>query len=189
MVRLDDVNLRILELLQKDGRTGVADLARAVGRSESTVRERLFAMERDGVIKGYRAEVDWSRLGFPTHAILRADCPPEQVQEVAKRLASIPQVTSALFTTGPKPLRVEFRVKDLESLSKVMENHISQLPLKQIETSVVLQGLVEPRPVSIATIPGHRDALRAALPPLSPGRMRTGAAPSPGARIIPPSSP
>lgn len=159
MVRMDDVNLRILELLQRDGRTGVAELARAVGRSESTVRERLFAMERDRIIKGYRAEVDWPSLGYPAHALLRADCAPELVQDVAKRLAAIPQVMSAQFSTGPKPLLVELRVKDLEELSKVMETHFAQLPLRQVETSLVLQGLVAPRPVSIAVMGGRSEAI------------------------------
>jgi DNA-binding Lrp family transcriptional regulator len=55
MARIDEVNLQILRLLQSNGRMSLAELAVTVGRSESTVRERVNSLELDGFLMGYQA--------------------------------------------------------------------------------------------------------------------------------------
>ncbi|MCJ2531799.1 MAG: winged helix-turn-helix transcriptional regulator, partial [Candidatus Thermoplasmatota archaeon] len=54
----DAMNRKILNLLQLDGRTTMADIARRLRRSESSIRERIRRMEAKGMIKGYYACVD-----------------------------------------------------------------------------------------------------------------------------------
>lgn len=147
MATLDRTNLQLLELLQTNARASISDLARIVNRGESTVRERISALERDGVLQGYRAVVDAGRLGFQARALLRANCDPRQVPALAKKLEAIPNVTSAMLTTGSKPLYIEVVTADLQQLEHLLETRLSQLELQSLETGVVLQGLVEPRPV------------------------------------------
>ena len=55
--QLDDLDLRLLELLRREGRASMADLGRAVGLSRTAVLARVQRLERGGVIRGYHAEV------------------------------------------------------------------------------------------------------------------------------------
>ena len=68
---LDDINRRLLEELQSDGRVAFAELGRRVGLSAPAVAERVGRLERDGVITGYRAVVDPQAIGFPLAAVVR----------------------------------------------------------------------------------------------------------------------
>ena len=72
---LDDMDWRLLEALQRDGRASYADLGRLVGLSPSAVTERVRRLEENGVITGYRCEVDPEKLGLPIMALVRLRYP------------------------------------------------------------------------------------------------------------------
>lgn len=160
MVRLDRTNLRLLEQLQQDARTSFAELARNVNRAESTVRERIAALERDGILKGYSANLDPNKVGFRAQASIRADCDLSRVSNVRDRLAAIPQVVRARLMTGPKPLRIELVAEDLAQIEQVVENHIAPLGLEGLEVSLEVRALVGPRPLPVRAslgIPSQGD--------------------------------
>lgn len=185
MTQLDGTNLRLLALLQEDARMSVIDLARAVDRAESTVRERVAGMERDGVLRGYRALVDAERLGYKARAVVRADCDPRRLGEVARRLAAVPNVASAMLTTGPKPLVIELLAESAARIEQVVEQRLAPLELPGLEVELVLRALVEPRPVvpaAAASVPAPKaEPEPEPLHPLAPrpvaGRRWTGALP------------
>ena len=56
------MNIKLLKLISKDSRTSTADLATMLGISENEVRAEIAEMEREGVIRGYKAVIDWDRL-------------------------------------------------------------------------------------------------------------------------------
>lgn len=145
MVRIDHVSLHILEALQQDGRTPVIEIARRVGRGETTVRDRLVSLESAGVVKGYRAVVDPRVLGYSVHAHLRASCEPRPPSEVAKDLLNVPNVVKAHLTTGPKPIRVEVWAKDHQALTELIEKRLAPAGLHGIEIGIEMQSLVENR--------------------------------------------
>jgi len=60
---MDDIDVRLLEILQRKGRTKRNDLAEAVGLSVPSVSERLRKLEEGGIITGYYARVDHRKLG------------------------------------------------------------------------------------------------------------------------------
>lgn len=68
---LDEIDRKIVELLQKDARLSNAAIAERVGLTSSTVHDRVKKLERKGVIKGYVAVVDAEQLGKPITAFVR----------------------------------------------------------------------------------------------------------------------
>lgn len=178
MVQLDSTNLRLLELLQEDARTSIIDLARAVDRAESTVRERIAALEREGVLLGYRALVDPEKLGHRARAVVRAGGDRRRFLELAKRLAAIPNVVGAQLTTGPKPLLIEIVAESLPRLEQVVEERLAPLELEGLEMQVVLRAVVGPRPLPVHAAPAGPPAavplepVRALLPPAAPEARR-----------------
>lgn len=145
MARLDETNLKLLALLQKDGRASVAELARTVGKSESVVRERIASLEAEGILKGYHAEIDWARAGLPAHVLLQAKCDLRKVPEVTERLARIPNVTSAMLVTGDRPILAQLRVRDVHHLSDLLHQHFSDAGFLAPEAMMVLEPLVQSR--------------------------------------------
>jgi len=67
---LDEIDIKILEILQKNGRTRRNDLAEAVGLSTPSVSERLRKLEETGIITGYYARVDPKKLGKDVTAFI-----------------------------------------------------------------------------------------------------------------------
>ncbi|MCA1818520.1 MAG: Lrp/AsnC family transcriptional regulator [Thermoplasmatota archaeon] len=149
MVRIDDTNLKLLQLLQRNGRMTMTELAGAVGRSESTVRERVTALELAGFLQGYQARVDWSAVGLPASAVIRARCDINRIPEVAKQLANIPHVTRAMLLTGPKPVMAILRVRDIQHLHSILRERLANGILSDIEAEVAMESLVETRPPAV----------------------------------------
>jgi Lrp/AsnC family leucine-responsive transcriptional regulator len=96
----DDVDLRILEALQRDGRATFAELARAVSMSPSAVTERVRRLEDAGVITGYSAVVDPERLGLDILAFVRLRYPTSNYKPFHDLVASTPEIIEAHHVTG-----------------------------------------------------------------------------------------
>ena len=73
-VRLDDVDRKILDHLERDGRATLADVGTAVGLSSSAVKRRVDRLERSGVIVGYAAIVDPAAVGDRLEAFIELYC-------------------------------------------------------------------------------------------------------------------
>ncbi|MFW6320809.1 MAG: Lrp/AsnC family transcriptional regulator [Halohasta sp.] len=68
---IDDVDKAIIHALQEDARNmSSGDIAERTGTSDSTVRKRIQRLESEGIIKGYSAEVDYQRSGYPMRMLL-----------------------------------------------------------------------------------------------------------------------
>ena len=72
---LDDIGIQILKILQEDGRISFNELGRRVGLSSPAVAERVRRMEDAGIIMGYKAVVDQSKVGYPIMAYIRLAIP------------------------------------------------------------------------------------------------------------------
>jgi Lrp/AsnC family leucine-responsive transcriptional regulator len=68
---LDDIDWRLLHELQQNARLSFSELGQRVGLSSPAVAERIRKLEDAGIIKGYHAEVNLAKLGFPVMAIIR----------------------------------------------------------------------------------------------------------------------
>lgn len=161
----------------------LTELARHVGRSETTVRDRLASLQSAGILKGYQALVDEDALGYRVRAYVRGRCDMADIQEVHERLEAVPQVMSVSLTGGARPLLVEVLVPELENLVPLLQQRLSGAGLRDMEVEPVLQTLVRHRPVPVgdrATPAREREAERQengrsparSLPPAlwSPGR-------------------
>jgi DNA-binding Lrp family transcriptional regulator len=160
MVRLDEMNLRILQLLQQNARMTVAEMSTKLGRSESTVRERINALELDGFLLGYEAKVDWGRAGLPAVAVIRGSCDLAKVTEVARQLNAMPHVTQALLLTGPRSIMAILAVRDIQHLHSLLVEHVALGPLTNVEAELALETLIEQRSPSPTPVSAGSDLLK-----------------------------
>ena len=69
-MKIDTINKNILYLLQRDARMTYKEIAKELKRSETTIRDRIKALERLGIIQGYTALIDKTALGLNFFAII-----------------------------------------------------------------------------------------------------------------------
>ena len=93
--QLDEIDLDIIYQLQKDARLTIRELAERVGMSPSATAERMRRLEELGVIIGYRAMIDYDRLGMPIHGyILMHNMEPKEAPQRLALLRSRPEITA-----------------------------------------------------------------------------------------------
>jgi Lrp/AsnC family transcriptional regulator, leucine-responsive regulatory protein len=142
---LDPTNLRLLAELQSDARLSQAELGRRVSLSAPAVAERLARLEREGVIAGYRAEVDPRALGYAFAAILRMRPAPRQIPAVADVARGTPEVVECHRVTGEDCFYMKLHVRSVEHLEEVIDRFT---PYGQTTTSIVQSSPVPRRSVA-----------------------------------------
>src|ERR1700759_3106076 len=79
-IDLDAISWKILEALQESARMSFAELGRKIGLSTPAVAERVHRLEEAGVIKGYHASLDSTKVGVPIRILVRLTIPGGEVQ-------------------------------------------------------------------------------------------------------------
>ncbi len=115
---LDHVDLAVLESLVRDARLSQRRIAREVGMSAPAVAERIARLERAGIIRGYRADIDRARLGFPVVAYVSVTAVNalKEPEVILAALQDLPEVEEVSVVTGPMDLILRLRVRDHEHL-------------------------------------------------------------------------
>jgi Lrp/AsnC family transcriptional regulator, regulator for asnA, asnC and gidA len=148
-MRIDEMNKKILYLLQQDGRMTYKDIAKAINRSESTVRDRISIMEDEGVIKGYSAIVDRGKVGLHCCASVFAKAPLEELDSLSNKLAEFENVFQIDHVSGDHNLRFTVAALDYSQLRSVMNNQIADLPLDIKQVDIVMKSMKELGPLKL----------------------------------------
>lgn len=123
---LDDVNKRIIEHLQRDGRTSYAALAKTIGLSEAAVRQRVQRL-LDGGMMQIVAVTDPLMLGFARQAMVGVKVSGD-LRKAAESLAAIPEVDYVVICAGGYDLLVELVCTDDEHLLHLLNDAIRTVP-------------------------------------------------------------
>ena len=128
---LDLTDRRMLEILQRDGRISNAALAEHLHLSPSPCLRRLRSLEQDGVISGYRAELDRKRLGLGLTVFVEVKVDghsDRSAAAISEALAKAPEVISAHIVSGSADFLLEVVVPDLAGYEQLMFNTLLRLP-------------------------------------------------------------
>ncbi|KQV49187.1 ArsR family transcriptional regulator [Pelomonas sp. Root1217] len=139
---LDQHDHRILAELQADARLTMAELGRRVHLSQPAVTERVRKLEDGGVIRGYRAVVDASKLGYGIRSIIRIGNLDEG--ELMRALECSPEVTTAYGVTGEDSWILEIAVRDVAHLRATLSRFCQQVPTS---TAIILNAVREHAPI------------------------------------------
>ncbi len=145
---IDEIDAKILELLQRSGRMKRSDVAEEVDLSISAVSERMRKLEERGVIEGYTAVVDAKRLRLDITAFIRVSVDgSEHYPEFVSRVTDMEHVLELHSITGEGSHLMKVRVKDTTYLERFL-SEIQALPgVSRTTTSIVLSTFKETRAV------------------------------------------
>ena len=162
--QLDSVGLRILQVLQDDARLSFSELGRRVKLSSPAVAERVRRMEDHGLITGYQAMLDPSKLGYPILAFIHLKITSDQHQRFATVAHTLREIMECHHVTGQDG----YMIKVIASSMAHLEHVIAQLRLYgETTTSIVLSSPVKEKLI-------HGGASGQAGDPLSPASLVEG---------------
>ena len=121
---MDPTDRKIVAELAGDGRVSFAELGRRVHLSSPAVAERVQRLERTGVIRGYRAEIDPRALGYELTAIVRVKPAPGQLGGVAELASDIPEVSECYRITGEDCFYLKLYLRSIDDLSSILDRFL-----------------------------------------------------------------
>ncbi len=141
---MDDRDLNLLALLQRDARTTIADLARALGIAASAVHERIRKLERRGILRGYTARLDPAALGQSLLAFIfvQADERPGG-EDLGGVLAAVPEVQEVHHIAGEDCYLVKVRCASTTALGQLLKERLGPLPEVRRTRTIVVLGTVK----------------------------------------------
>ncbi len=139
---LDEVDLQILALLQRDGRITNADLAKAVSLSPPSVLQRVRALEKAGLIRGYHALLDPERLGLKITALVQITLALHQdmaIERFRRAVQDIPDILECHHVSGDFDFLLKVVVRDMKAYEAFVREKLSRIKgVGQIRTSFVM---------------------------------------------------
>lgn len=136
---MDELDRKIIEILQTDGRATHAHMARALRCSEGTVRRRLNNLIEDKVIRVV-AIAEPEQLGFHTSAFIGLQIDPARVETVADTLADLPETEHVAITTGSYDIFLWVNLASSEALASFLHHKVGTVEgVRQTETFVSLE--------------------------------------------------
>jgi DNA-binding Lrp family transcriptional regulator len=143
-VHLDDLDRKILDHLERDGRATLADVGAAVGLSSSAVKRRVDRLHASGVIVGYAAIVDPAAVGDRLEAFVELYCADSVAPgDLLSSVAGLQTVVAAHTVAGDADAIVRVRVEGIEELERVIEQLRRDPKVMRTRTMVALSTLVE----------------------------------------------
>jgi Lrp/AsnC family leucine-responsive transcriptional regulator len=144
---LDGYDRAILDVLSRDGRISITDLAREIGLSKTPTQARLRRMESEGVITGYRALLDPIRLGLDHVAFVEvklSETRERALQAFNEAVAEVPEIEQAHMIASHFDYLLKVRTASMSAYRRVLGEKISALPyVASTSTYVAMQAVKE----------------------------------------------
>lgn len=148
MPQLDDYEIKILDILQRDGRKPVSELAQEIGLSATPCARRFEALQETGVIKGFRAVVGRRAVGLMVEVFMQvrlishSDGSPEKFIAAVERMD---EMSSCWTMTGDYDFLLHVMVPSVDDLNDLVMHKLMRFPgVRDVHTQLVLQNIKGP---------------------------------------------
>ncbi|MBO3801128.1 MAG: Lrp/AsnC family transcriptional regulator [Thermoproteota archaeon] len=137
---MDDVDVKIVELLRQDGRKTLRELKEVLGISEPAIQKRINKLMKEGIIKRYTIEVDEKKIGYGVSSFLGVDIDPEALVDVQAKLKEFLEIKGLYLTTGDHSLVAYVECKDQNDFSELISKKLTAINgIRKIYPSIILE--------------------------------------------------
>lgn len=143
---IDDIGRKIVNELQIDARISYAELGRRVGLTTPAVIERVRKLEDSGIVTGYRAEIDPSKVGLPITAFIRMSISGVDYSHIIEVAEESDEVLECHRGTGGDSFIMKVAVSSVEHLQEVIDR---LTPYGITTTTIVLSSPVKSRVIQV----------------------------------------
>lgn len=134
---MDNTDIEILKILQNDGRISMKNLGSKVNLTSPAVSERVKKLEERGIIKGYKAIIDPSKLGLSLEAYIGVAMRPAQLNSFKELVQKEPAIIECHHMTGMDSMTIRVLAKDTAELERLL-GKIQKLG--KTNTSIILSS-------------------------------------------------
>ncbi len=146
---MDKIDREIIRLLEDDARISFAEIGERVGLSKTPCWQRVRELERRGLIRGYRAELDAEGLGLRVHAFVHVTINAARHAEFEAAAASHPAVLQCFTTAGQADYLMHVLVGEIAQLDQLLRMEIRRMPgVQRLETTVCMKTIKPRAPLS-----------------------------------------
>jgi len=138
---IDNVDLKILQLLTKNAKKPYTEVAKRVYVSGGTVHVRMNKLEASGIVKGTTLDLDPTKLGYDITAFIGIYLEKSSLYDsVFEQLSKIPEITNIHYTTGNYSMFVKLYCRDTKHLKTVLHDKIQKVNgISRTETIISLE--------------------------------------------------
>ncbi|GAB4024183.1 Lrp/AsnC family transcriptional regulator [Spirosoma koreense] len=133
----DDIDLRLLALLQQNAKLTIKELAEQLGMTTTPIFERIKRMERDGVIENYVALVNAGKVGRSLVVFCNLSMPdytPENIADFEQTIRRMPDVLEAYHLAGTIDYQLKVLVHDISEYAQFLQQ-LARLPMVRVHSS------------------------------------------------------
>ena len=163
---IDEIDLRILDMLQRNGKLSQAKIAGAVGLTTPSVNERIKKMERHGMIKGFVALLDHEKMGFPLTAYVDVALEhPRFEKGFIDDLEKLLAVQECHYVAGEYAYRLKVKAADPATLADFIQRRLLGLKgVSRVRTQVSLASKKESTLLPLVSETDEKNANRKETP-------------------------
>ena len=142
---LDNIDEKIISMLQEDGRRSYSEIADAAERTEVTIRRRVKRLIDEGYIKKFTVILDPMKMGRKIRAIIRVKTVMKEATVISNKVQHFSEVDEAYFLDGACGIMLKVTVDDLANLREFLELKLGKVSgVGEIETCIVLEDIKPP---------------------------------------------
>jgi Lrp/AsnC family leucine-responsive transcriptional regulator len=146
--KIDKADRRILDAVQRNGRTTVVELSEHVGLSQTPCLRRLRNLESLGIIKGYTAKIDQDAVGLPVNVFVAVKLESQmhgQLEGFERRIKTFPEVMECyLMSGGGRDYLLRVVSGDIAHYERFLKEKLSRIPgIANIDTSFALSTIIQ----------------------------------------------
>ncbi len=145
MIKLDDIDIQLLKALQKDAKANTKELCELLHLSKTPVYERMRRLECEGVIKGYSAIIDNTKVGLPLVVFCNVSLAvhdDEHVERFKKDIMEINEIMECYSTGGVFDFLIKVMLKDMEEFNKFVFEKLTKVHgIVKMQSSFVLSEI------------------------------------------------
>ncbi len=139
---MDRIDLAILKALEADARISFSDLAARMNMSKTPVWKRVKALEEEGAIASYRAQLNPKTLGFGLEALIEVTLDFEAADAFEREVMRHPAVWRCYATTGEADYSLHVLARDMGDMDNIIRHEIARLPgVQRTRTSVITRAI------------------------------------------------
>lgn len=148
---LDELDVKILNLIIDNARIPFLEVARECGVSGAAIHQRVQKLTQTGVVKGSKFVIDAEKIGFTTCAFVGIFLTsPSTFDNVVRELEKIPEVVECYYTTGQYDLLIKVYAKNNKDLLRIIHSELQPLGLARTETLICFKdGFCKKLPVGL----------------------------------------
>jgi len=148
---MDEIDHKVLKILQANGRISNIDISKEIGLSPAPTLERVRKLEAQRIIEGYHASVNLAKLGITIKALIQVTLLHQQTASIHRFIAAImniPEIMECHQVTGDYDYLLRVLTSDIEALDKLITDRISKIPeVGSIKTHIILSEIKHSRVV------------------------------------------